>query len=319
MGSENQSTVTTFVLLGFSIYPELKSVLFLVFCLVYTLTIAGNITIIVIIKNDPHLHTPMYFFLTNLSLLEICYTSNIVPKMLSDILTENRSVSMLACITQLYFFGSLGSTECFLLGVMAYDRYLAICHPLRYRSLMNNKVCVHLAASSWLSGFLATLIAVSLISQLHFCGPNKIKHFFCDLQPVLKLSCSDTFITETIAGTFASIILLGSCLLTVGSYVQIISTILRIPSSEGRQKAFSTCISHLTVVIIFYGAMIFMYVKPTTANSFGFNKILALLYTVVTPLLNPFIYTLRNKDVKKALRKAAGNIWITEKNASFLR
>ncbi|XP_029435433.1 olfactory receptor 6F1-like [Rhinatrema bivittatum] len=305
MESENQTTVTTFILLGFSSFPELKILLFLLFGSVYILTIIGNITIIAVIKNDSHLHTPMYFFLTNFSFLEICYTSNIVPKMLYDILTENRSVSLLACIMQLYFFGSLGSTECFLLGVMAYDRYLAICHPLHYRTLMNNRACLQLAASSWLSGFLATLIAVSLFSQLHFCGPNKIKHFFCDLQPVLKLSCTDTFLPETIAGTFASIILLGSCLLTIGSYVQIISTILRIPSSEGRQKAFSTCISHLTVVLIFYGAMIFMYVKPVTISSFDFNKILAVLYTVVTPVLNPFIYTLRNKDVKKALTKAA--------------
>ncbi|XP_053555785.1 olfactory receptor 6N1-like [Bombina bombina] len=297
-------TVTEFILLGFSDIKNLKLPLFIIFLSIYILTVMGNVVIITIVYSDKHLHTPMYFFLSNLSFLEILYTSNIIPKMIINIITEIQSVSFIGCIIQLYFFGSLGSTECFLLGVMAYDRYLAICQPLHYPLLMSTRTCIRFSFCSWAAGFIATFGAIILVCQLHFCGPNKIKHFFCDLQPVLKLSCKNAFTMETVAVTLASTILLGSCILTLSSYVQIIFTILRIPSSEGRKKAFSTCGAHLTVVVIFYGAMIFMYVTPVTVTSFDFNKVLALLYTVVTPFMNPFIYTLRNKDVKQAIRMA---------------
>ncbi|MEE6518121.1 hypothetical protein FKM82_028850 [Ascaphus truei] len=304
MSGGNTTLVTDFILLGFSGSYGFTLALFIIFLFIYILTIMGNTAIITTVCSDTRLHTPMYFFLSNLSFLEILYTSHIIPKMLSNIITENRTVSFIACIVQLYFFGSLGSTECFLLGVMAYDRYLAICQPFHYSVLMNTRASVQLAFFSWITGFIATFGAIILVSQLHFCGPNEIKHFFCDLRPVLKLSCKNPFTMETVAVTLASTILLGSCILTLASYVQIIVTILRIPSSEGRQKTFSTCAAHLTVVVIFYGAMIFMYVTPETVYSFEFNKLLALLYTVVTPFMNPFIYTLRNKQVKEALRKA---------------
>ncbi|XP_069098208.1 olfactory receptor 6F1-like [Pleurodeles waltl] len=304
MMKKNGTFVKEFLLLGFSNYSGLRIPLFMVFLSIYILTITGNILIITVILKDLQLHKPMYFFLTNLSVLEICYTSNIVPNMLSSIFSRSRVISFEGCIVQLFFFGSLGSTECFLLGVMALDRYLAICAPLRYSAIMNNRMCIRLAASSWLSGFIATFAAVILISGLHFCGPNEIQHFFCDLQPVLNLSCTSAHISEALAGTLASIILLCSCLVTIISYFKILTTIIQIPTNTGRQKAFSTCASHLIVVVIFYGAMIFMYVKPSTSHKFSFNKIIAVLYTVVTPLFNPFIYTLRNKDVKQAFFKA---------------
>ncbi|XP_078496708.1 olfactory receptor 6F1-like [Lissotriton helveticus] len=308
MMKKNATFVSEFILLGFSSYTGLKIPLFTIFLMIYILTITGNILIITVILRDLHLHKPMYFFLTNLSVLEICYTSNIVPNMLSSIFSGSRLISFQGCIVQLFFFGSLGSTECFLLGVMALDRYLAICAPLRYSAIMNSRMCIQLAAASWLTGFIATFIAVILISVLTFCGPNEIQHFFCDLQPVLKLSCTSAQISETLAGILASTILLCSCLVTVISYFKIITTIIKIPTNTGRQKAFSTCASHLIVVVIFYGAMIFMYVKPPTSQVFSFNKIIAVLYTVVTPLFNPFIYTLRNKDVKQAFMKVIWSI-----------
>ncbi|XP_063312501.1 olfactory receptor 2AP1-like [Pelobates fuscus] len=303
MSNVNVTTVTEFVLLGFSDVKNIKLTVFTIFCLIYIVTVFGNIVIIIAVYNDSHLHTPMYFFLTNLSFLEILYTSNIIPQMLLNIITENPSVTFVGCIVQLYLFGSLGSTECFLLGVMAYDRYIAICKPLHYSLLMSVKLTVTMSACSWTTGFMATFGALILVSQLHFCGPNTIKHFFCDLHPVLKLSCKNAFTMETVATTLASTILLSSCFLTLASYARIILTILRIPSTKDQKKAFSTCAAHLTVVVIFYGAMISMYVSPVTINNTDFNKILALLYTVVTPFMNPFIYTLRNNEVKRALRK----------------
>ncbi|XP_075118282.1 olfactory receptor 11L1-like [Leptodactylus fuscus] len=300
----NETTVTEFILLGFTGVKHIKLILFATFSFIYIVTVTGNIVIISIVYGDIHLHTPMYFFLSNLAFLEILYTSNIIPKMLFNIVKENPTVPFTGCIVQLYFFGSFGSTECFLLGVMAYDRYLAICKPLHYSLLMTTRTCVLMSMCSWSAGFIATFGAIVLVSQLHFCGPNKIKHFFCDLQPVLKLSCRNVYTMETVSWILASTILLGSCLLTLASYMKIILTMVKMSSSKSRQKAFSTCIAHLTVVIIFYGAMISMYVCPNTIKNEEFNKISSLLYTVVTPFMNPFIYTLRNQDVKQALHMA---------------
>ncbi|XP_040275612.1 olfactory receptor 6F1-like [Bufo bufo] len=300
----NETIVTEFILLGFTGVKHIKLLLFAIFLFIYIVTVTGNIVIVAIVYVDNHLHTPMYFFLSNLSCLEMLYTSNIIPKMLFNIITENPTVPFTGCIVQLYFFGSLGSTECFLLGAMAYDRYVAICKPLHYSLLMTTRTSVLMSLSSWSAGFIATFGAIVLVSQLHFCGPNQIKHFFCDLQPVLKLSCKNAHAMETVSWILASTILLGSCLLTLASYVRIILTMVQIPSSKGRQKAFSTCTAHLTVVIIFYGAMISMYVSPNTVGNEEINKVLSLLYTVITPFMNPFIYTLRNQDVKQALHKA---------------
>ncbi|XP_069819508.1 olfactory receptor 6F1-like [Dendropsophus ebraccatus] len=304
MTASNETIVTEFILLGFSGLKNIKVLLFAIFLFIYIVTITGNSIIVAIVYGDVHLHTPMYFFLSNLSCLEILYTSNIIPKMLFNIIMENPTVPFTGCIFQLYLFGSLGSTECFLLGVMAYDRYVAICKPLHYSLLMTNRKSILMSLCSWSAGFIATFGAIVLVSNLDFCGPNKIKHFFCDLQPVLKLSCKNAYTMETVSWILASTILLGSCLLTLASYIRIMLTTIQIPSSKSRQKAFSTCSAHLTVVLIFYGAMIFMYVTPNSVKSEELNKISSLLYTVVTPFMNPFIYTLRNKDVKQALYKA---------------
>lgn len=304
MTATNETTISEFILLGFTAVKHIKLLLFALFLFIYIVTVTGNIVIVAIVYGNIHLHTPMYFFLSNLSCLEILYTSNIIPKMLFNIIMENQTVTFKGCIVQLYFFGSLGSTECFLLGVMAYDRYVAICKPLHYSLLMTSRTSVLMSLCSWSTGFIATFGAIVLVYQLNFCGPNKIKHFFCDLRPVLKLSCKNIYTIETVSWILASTILIGSCLLTLASYVRIILTMVQIPSSKGRQKAFSTCTAHLTVVIIFYGAMIFMYTSPNTGKNEEFNKVSSLLYTVVTPFMNPFIYTLRNQDVKQALHKA---------------
>ncbi|KAG9462320.1 hypothetical protein GDO78_014383, partial [Eleutherodactylus coqui] len=304
MTTTNETTVAEFILLGFTSVKHLKLLLFIMFLFIYIVTVSGNILIVAIVYGDAHLHTPMYFFLSNLSCLEILYTSNIIPKMLFNIMMENPTVPFTECIVQLYLFGSLGSTECFLLGVMAYDRYVAICKPLHYSILMATRRSILMSLCSWSTGFIATFGAIVLVSQLHFCGPNKIKHFFCDLQPVLKLSCKNAYTISTVSWILASTILIGSCLLILASYVRIILSMIRISSSKGRQKALSTCSAHITVVVIFYGAMISMYVSPNTGKNEESNKISSLLYTVVTPLMNPFIYTLRNQDVKQALHKA---------------
>ncbi|XP_044840951.1 olfactory receptor 1030-like [Mauremys mutica] len=297
-------SITEFILLGFGNHPELQIFLFLLFLVIYVVTMAGNILIMVLVVTDQHLHTPMYFFLGNLSCLETCYTSTILPRMLASFLTGDRTISVTGCLIQLYFFGSLVDTECYLLAVMSYDRYLAICKPLHYGTRMNNRFCFQLAAGSWISAFLAVIIVIILMSQLIFCGPNEIDHFFCDLTPMIKLSCSDTHNMEFVTFWGSVLFTLPPFLLTMTSYVYIIIAILRIPSTTGRQKAFSICSSHLIVVTIFYGTLMIVYILPKTEKLRELNKVFSLCYTVLTPLLNPLIYSLRNKDVKLAFRKA---------------
>ncbi|XP_067391406.1 olfactory receptor 11L1-like [Emydura macquarii macquarii] len=304
MHKGNQTTVTDFIILGFGNLPHLQVPLFLLFLVIYTLTMAGNILIIVLVVTDQHLHSPMYFFLGNLSCLETCYSSTILPRMLASLLTGDRTISVTGCITQLYFFGSLAGTECSLLSVMSYDRYLAICKPLHYASLMNSRLCLELVAGLWIGGFLSVSIFIFMMSQLTFCGPNEIDHFFCDFSPIIKLSCSDTYIVEVTALISSSIFTLPPFLLTLASYVCIISTILRIPSTSGRQKTFSTCSSHLMVVTIFYGTLIIVYLVSESDALRDLNKVFSVFYGVLTPLVNPLIYSLRNKEVKEALRKA---------------
>ncbi|XP_044840285.1 olfactory receptor 6F1-like [Mauremys mutica] len=300
----NETSITEFILLGFGTLHELQILLFLLFLVIYIATVAGNILIVTLVVTDQHLHTPMYFFLGNLSCLETCYTSTILPRMLASLLTEDRTISFSVCLTQYYFFGSLGGTECFLLLVMSYDRYLAICNPMHYAARMSGRAWLQLAGGSWLGGFLGNSITTLSVSQLTFCGPNSIDHFFCDLIPLVKLSCNDPQLMEMLAFTLSLIFLLVPFLLTLMSYVCIIATILRIPSTTGRQKAFSTCSSHLIVVTIFYGTLLIVYMFPTTNTPRDFKKVLSVIYTVLTPLVNPIIYSLRNKEVKEALRKA---------------
>ncbi|XP_063312545.1 olfactory receptor 226-like [Pelobates fuscus] len=273
------------------------------FILIYILTFSGNLIIIIICRVEKTLHTPMYFFLSHLAVLEMCYISVTVPKILHNSISGDKTISFVACLTQLYFFGSLGSTECFLLAIMAYDRYLAVCKPLHYHTVMTSRFSNCLVGCCWSSGFFSTMSSILLISTLHFCGPNQIQHFFCDISPLLKLSCTNVHHTETLIFLLASVILVGSCAVTLLSYFRILSTVLAIASSAGRGRASSTFASHLTVVTIYYSTMIFVYVRPNTGNASSFNKILSVLYTILTPLLNPFIYSLRNKEVQGALTK----------------
>lgn len=305
----NGTSVEKFILLGFSGTWEFRVSFVVVFALMYTLTVIGNASIIVLVWRSSNLHTPMYFFLCNLSFLEIWYTTGVVPKAIGVMLGTSQTISFSVCILQLFFLLSLGSTECFLLSVMAYDRYLAICYPLRYSSLMNSVLSVRLALSSWLGGFLAISLLAFLTSRLTFCGPDVINHFLCDIDSCLALSCSDTWPVELATFLISIIVVVASCVVTLVSYMYIISSILRIQSAHGRKKAFSTCSAHLSVVTIWYGSTMFLYVKPSAQNSLDLNKIVNTFNTVVTPLLNPFIYTLRNKEVKLALGRALQKKW----------
>ncbi|NXU05879.1 OR6F1 protein, partial [Buphagus erythrorhynchus] len=300
----NGTNVKEFILLGFPGTWQFRVSFVVVFALMYTLTVIGNASIIALVWRSSNLHTPMYFFLCNLSFLEIWYTTGVVPKAIGVMLGTSQTISFSVCILQLFFLLSLGSTECFLLSVMAYDRYLAICYPLRYCSLMNSVLSVRLALSSWLGGFLAISLLAFLTSRLTFCGPDVINHFLCDIDSCLALSCSDTWPVELATFLISIIVVVASCVVTLVSYMYIISSILRIQSAHGRKKAFSTCSAHLSVVTIWYGSTIFLYVKPSAQNSLDLNKIVNTFNTVVTPLLNPFIYTLRNKEVKLALGRA---------------
>uniref|UniRef100_G3WD98 Olfactory receptor n=2 Tax=Sarcophilus harrisii TaxID=9305 RepID=G3WD98_SARHA len=306
---DNYTQVTEFILLGFPGSVGLHLSLFLLFLLVYSLTIIENIIIITLIKVNSCLHKPMYLFLSNLSFLEMWYISVTVPKMLLTFLEpEFGRISFMGCMAQLYFFLALACTECALLGVMAYDRYVAICNPLRYPVIMAPGLCLRLATSSWLSGFIISLGKVFFISRLGYCGPNVMNHFFCDVSPLLNLACTDMSMAELIDFLLALLILIIPLLVTIFSYISIISTVLKIPSTSGQQKAFSTCASHLAVVIIFYSASLFIYARPRAIYSFDYNKLVSVVYTVLTPLLNPIIYCLRNTEVKVALKKTVQRI-----------
>ncbi|CAI5790447.1 olfactory receptor 226-like, partial [Podarcis lilfordi] len=293
----------TFILVGFPGDPELQMSLFTLFLIIYTLTITENVVIIALIWMNINLHKPMYLFLSNLSFLEIWYVSVTVPKMLAGFVAEKREISFIGCMAQLYFFLALACTECVLLAVMAYDRYVAICNPLRYPAIMSQDLCVRLAAGSWLSGFFIAMGKVFFISRLSYCGPNTINHYFCDVSPLLNLACTDMSLAELIDFLLALLILLGPLSVTIASYFYIISTVLRIPSAKGKQKAFSTCASHLLVVTIFYAASLFIYARPKALTSFNSNKLVSVVYTVLTPLFNPVIYCLRNQEFKDALSK----------------
>uniref|UniRef100_K7FCU6 Olfactory receptor n=1 Tax=Pelodiscus sinensis TaxID=13735 RepID=K7FCU6_PELSI len=300
----NQTDMTKFILLGFGGLLDQNIFLFLLFLVIYVATVAGNTLIVALVVADPRLHTPMYFFLGNLSSLETCYSSTLLPRVLASLRTGNRTILFNGCFTQMYFFGALASTECYLLAAMSYDRYLAICKPLHYLVLMNNRCCVQLAAGSWLSGFLATAVFVLFMSQLIFCGPNEIDHFYCDPVPLIQLGCGDKRLMVLLDFIMACVFTLPPFLLTVSSYVCIIATILRIPSATGRQKTFSTCSSHLIVVTIFYGTILVAYTLLKLETPRILKKVLSLCYTVLTPLANPLIYSLRNREFKEALSKA---------------
>nr|XP_036867651.1 olfactory receptor 10AG1-like [Manis javanica] len=300
---ENVTELMGFVLLGFADVPLLQSFLFGLFLVMYIIILVSNGIILLVTKLDPTLHTPMYFFLGNFSFLEICYVSITLPRMLMNLWTQRRMISLVACATQMCFMHMLGATECLLLAVMAYDRYVAICNPLHYPLVMNHKVCVQLVVGSWISGIPVQIGQTCQIFSLHFCGSHLINHFFCDIPPVLSLACGDTFLNEMMVYTVAVLFVMVPFLLILISYTKIISTILKLPSATSRAKAFSTCSSHLMVVVLFYGSATITYLRPKTSHSAGTGKVLSLFYTIVTPMFNPMIYSLRNKDVTMALRK----------------
>ncbi|XP_062992657.1 olfactory receptor 6F1-like [Elgaria multicarinata webbii] len=300
--AQNETITMEFILLGFPGSWYLQLFIFILFLMMYILTVLGNVVIILLVIMQRCLHTPMYFFLCNLSFLEIWYTTASVPKTLAIFLGKNRSISFTGCILQMYFVFAFGCTEYFLLSVMAYDRYLAICYPLHYNTIMDIHLSSKLAGGCWLCGFIIICIPAFLITRLSFCGPNVINHFYCNIDSWIVLSCTNTYDIEMAAFVISIIVILGSCIITLLSYIYIISTILHIPSVKGQQKAFSTCSSHLAVVVIWYGSTIFLFVKPSKWTSLEMTKIVNILNTIVTPLLNPFIYTLRNKEVKEAFR-----------------
>ncbi|XP_061447765.1 olfactory receptor 5F1-like [Rhineura floridana] len=304
MGRENTTSVTEFVLMGFSIYTKNLPLFFVIGLLVYILTLAGNVAIIALIQADQCLQTPMYFLLGNLSFVEICYTSTTVPKMLWDLLLGDKTISFVGCALQMYFFVTLGSTECVLLSTMAYDRYAAICHPLRYSLLMSPPIRRSLLVISWAIGNFNSIVNTAMVFSLNFCHSNKIDHFFCDIPPLLQLSCSDTFVSQLVTFTISGCVIIVPFCLTLLSYIFIVSSVLKIRTAHGRIKAFSTCASHLTVVSIFYGTIIYTYIRPSSTHSMEQDRIVSVLYAIITPMLNPLIYSFRNKEVQGALQRA---------------
>ncbi|XP_034991530.2 olfactory receptor 6E1-like [Zootoca vivipara] len=299
---KNNSMVRELILLGLTGNHDLEIILFLLLMGIYLLTITGNILIILITLVSQQLYAPMYFFLRHVAFVEIGYTSAIVPKALANIAMGQKTISLAACLAQSFLYFVLGTTEFLLLAAMSIDRYVAICNPLRYSTIMNNRICSLLVLWSWAGALLLIIVPAVLLFRMPFCGPNTINHFFCDNGPLMKLACADTSLLELLSFLSAVLSLLGTLAINIVSYINIICTIMRIPSTTGRQKAFSTCASHFTVVSITYGSCIFMYVKPRGTRELGFRKGVAVLNTVLCPLLIPFIYCLRNKQVQDALR-----------------
>ncbi|NXJ86360.1 O1052 protein, partial [Trogon melanurus] len=311
MAEQNRTSVAEFVLEGLSDQAEVQAVLFVLLLLAYAVTLLGNAGIIAVIRGDPRLHTSMYFFLSSLSVVDICFSSVIAPRTLVNFLSERRTVSFVGCMGQAFFYIVFVTTECFLLAVMAYDRYVAICNPLLYSSVMTRRSCLWLVVASCVGGVLNAVVQMTFIIRLPFCSSNVIiNHFFCDVPPLLALSCASTYLNEMILFSLAGIIELSTISTILVSYVFISLAILRIRSAEGRRKAFSTCASHLTAVTMLYGTTIFMYLRPSSSYSLNTDKVVSVFYTVVVPMLNPLIYSLRNQEVKDSLRRTAERVTI---------
>ncbi|XP_008271088.2 olfactory receptor 5L2-like [Oryctolagus cuniculus] len=307
MDEKNCTAVTEFILLGLSDVPELRLFLFLVFLLIYGVTVLANLGMTALIQISSQLHTPMYFFLTQLSFVDFCYSSIIVPKMLANILTKDKTISFLGCMVQFYLFCTFAVTEVFLLAVMAYDRFVAICNPLLYMIAMPQKLCVELVCGCYLCGTICSLIHLCLALEIPSYRSNVINHFFCDLPPLLSLACSNVSMNEVLLFTVVTFNEIITIVIIFTSYLFILITILRMRTAEGRRKAFSTCASHFTVITIFHGTILFIYCQPSSGNSLDIDKVTTVFYTIVIPMLNPLIYSLRNKDVKDALRKVVGS------------
>ncbi|ELV11868.1 olfactory receptor 7A10 [Tupaia chinensis] len=307
MEPENNTKISEFLLLGLSEEPELQPLIFGLFLSMYLITVCGNLLIILATISDSHLHTPMYFFLSNLSFVDICLTSTTVPKMLVNIQTQSKAITYAGCITQMFFFLHFVALDDFLLTVMAYDRYVAICHPLNYMVIMNSQFCVLLILVSWIMTALNSLLQSFMVLQLSFCTHLEIPQFFCDMSQMVSLACSDTFISDMVM--YFAVLLVAVGLLTgiLYSYCKIASSIHRISSAQGKYKAFSTCASHLSVVSLFYCTGMGVYLSSAATHSSHSSAAASVMYTVVTPMLNPFIYSLRNKDIKRALRRFTGS------------
>ncbi|XP_075701042.1 olfactory receptor 5V1-like [Rhinoderma darwinii] len=303
MENVNQTLVRTFLLVGLSNAPGLQLVFFLLFFLMYTATLSGNLLLIIVVRLNSRLQTPMYFFLCNLAFIDICFSTTIVPKILANTISHDKEISFLGCAAQMYFHLALGATECLILAAMAYDRYIAICKPLQYNAIIDKKLCLSLAAGSWTVSFLNSVIHAVFTFRLPYCKSNQVNHFFCEMPPLFRLSCTDTWFNEIAVYISGGLIALCSFLLTLLSYVYIISTILNIHCTEGRKKAFSTCASHLAVVSLYYGTIMFMYLRPRSSYSPDRDRVVSILYTVVIPMLNPIIYSVRNKDFTGTIRK----------------
>ncbi|XP_062053433.1 olfactory receptor 5AS1 [Lepus europaeus] len=303
MLKSNYTMPAEFIFVGFTDHLPVRVTLFLVFLVVYTLTVVGNLGIIILVSNNASLQTPMYYFLGNLSFLDISYSTAIAPKMLVNFLASRKSISSSGCALQMFFFACFADAECLILAAMAYDRYAAICNPLLYSTLMSRRVCISLVVLAYFSGSMTSLVHVSLTFRLPFCGSNVVNHFFCDIPPLLALSCADTHINELLLFALCGFIQTSTFVVIFISYYCILITVLSIKSSGSRSKTFSTCASHLLAVTLFYGTLLFTYLRPTTSYSLDTDKVVAVFYTVVFPMFNPIIYSFRNKDVKNALKK----------------
>ncbi|KAM5238801.1 olfactory receptor 1M1 [Ctenodactylus gundi] len=303
MEAQNRSGTSEFILLGLSEKPEHEPLLFALFLCVYLVTVVGNLLIILAVGSDPRLHTPMYFFLANLSLVDLCLATDTVPKMLVSTQTKSKSISYPGCLTQMYFFHFFGIMDSVLIAVMAYDRFVAICHPLQYSTIMSPRLCGLLAGIPWVCSCFISLTHILLMARLLFCGPHVLPHYFCDLTPLLRLSCTDTRVNKVFVLLVAGVVIALPFVCILASYVRILVAIVKVPSTGGRKKAFSTCSSHLSVVALFFGTTIGVYLCPSSVRTAVKEKASAVMYTAVTPMLNPFIYSLRNRDLKGALRK----------------
>ncbi|XP_049986494.1 olfactory receptor 1537-like [Alexandromys fortis] len=303
MAAGNHCTVTEFILAGLSEKPELQMPLFLLFSGIYMVTVAGNLGMITLIVFSSHLHNPMYYFLSSLSFIDFCQSTVVTPKMLVGFLTEKNLISYPGCMTQIYFFTIFGTAECYTLAAMAYDRYFAICNPLFYSVTMSYQVYSSLISGVYIIGVFFASVHIGFMTRIWFCKLYVINHYFCDFLPLLKLACSNTYISEFLILVFGTLNIFIPILTIIASYISIIASILRIHSTEGKSKAFSTCSSHILAVVIFFGSLAFMYLQPTSANSTDQGKVSSVFYTIVVPMLNPIIYSLRNKDVSVALKK----------------
>ncbi|XP_055430563.1 olfactory receptor 12D1-like [Bubalus kerabau] len=300
----NRTSITEFLLLGMTDIQELQSFLFVIILIIYFVIVTGNGAILIVVISDPRLHSPMYFFLGNLSCLDICFCTVTLPKMLENFLSTHKAISFLGCISQLHFFHFLGSTEVMLLAVMAFDRFVAICKPLRYTVIMNHQVCTQMAVTVWIIGFFHALLHSVMTSRLNFYGSNHIYHFFCDVKPLLKLACGNTDLNEWLLHTVTETIAMGSFFLTLLSYFYIIIYLFfKTHSCTMLRKALSTCASHFMLVVLLFGPVFFIYIRPASGSSMDQDRTVAIMYSVVTPVLNPLIYTLRNKEVKGALKR----------------